>query len=106
MRLGIVRGRVVLNLCTPALAGVRLVIVEPLTASNLAARNGLGGGKALVAVDQIGAAEGQTVGFVEGREAANPWWPLDAPVDAYCAVVADQVDFRPPDLASPPEERK
>jgi microcompartment protein CcmK/EutM len=103
--LGIVRGRVVLNLCTPALAGVRLVIVEPLTVSNLAARNGLGGGKALVAVDQIGAAEGQTVGFVEGREAANPWWPHDAPVDAYCAVVADQVDFRP-DLSSPPEERK
>jgi microcompartment protein CcmK/EutM len=104
VRLGIVRGRVVLNLCTPALTGVRLVIVEPLTASNLAARNGLGGGKALVAVDQIGAAEGQMVGFVEGREAANPWWPNDAPVDAYCAVVADHVDFRPPDLAS--EERK
>jgi microcompartment protein CcmK/EutM len=73
------------------------VIVEPVTAANLAARNGLGGGKALVAADHLGAGPGEMVAFVEGREAANPYWPGKAPVDAYCALVAKAVDFRPPD---------
>ena len=95
MRLGVVRGRVVLNLAEPSLAGERLVIVEPVTASNLAAANGAGGGKALVAVDRLGAAEGQMVAFVEGREAANPWWPRQAPVDAFCSLIVESVDFRP-----------
>jgi ethanolamine utilization protein EutN len=93
MRLGIVRGKVVLNLAAESLRGARLVIVEPVTAANLAARNGLGGGVPLVAVDLLGSAEGQLVAFVEGREAANPWWPESAPVDAYCALIADSVDF-------------
>ena len=97
MRLGIVRGRVVLNAAISSLRGIRLVIVEPVTAANLAARNGLGGGKALVAADHLGAGHGQMVAFVEGREAANPYWPGKAPVDAYCALVAEWVDFRPPD---------
>ena len=97
MRLGIVRGRVVLNVSIPALKGVRLVIVEPVTACNLAARNGQGGGKALVAADHLWAGHGQMVGFVEGREAANPYWPGKAPVDAYCSLVVESYDFRPPE---------
>jgi hypothetical protein len=36
------------------------------------------------------------VGFVEGRTAANPYLPLDVPVDAYCALIVDHVDFQPP----------
>ncbi len=35
------------------------------------------------------------IGFVEGREAANPWWPGKAPVDAYCSLIVDTVDYRP-----------
>ncbi len=104
MRLGIVRGSVVLSVADPALRGVRLVIVEPVTAPELAAGSGVGGGKPLVAVDQLNAAEGQMVAFVEGREAANPWWPEVAPVDAYCAVIAEAVDFRP--WQTSVEERK
>jgi microcompartment protein CcmK/EutM len=50
-----------------------------------------------VAVDTLGAAEGQMVAFVEGREAASPWWPNQAPVDACCAVIVESVDFRPED---------
>lgn len=100
MRLGIVRGRVVLNLCVPQLKGLRLVMLEPVSAANLAAKNGTGGGKALIAVDHLGAAPGQLVGFVEGREAANPFWPGKAPVDAYCALVVDDYTFRPPDVSN------
>jgi microcompartment protein CcmK/EutM len=100
MRLGIVRGRVVLNVAVPALRGLRLLIVDPVTAPNLAAGNGLGGGKPLVAADQLGAGSGQMVAFVEGREAANPFWPDRVPVDAYCALLVESVDFRPPDELS------
>ncbi len=106
MRLGIVRGRVVLNVAIPALTGVRLVIVEPVTADNLAERNGLGGGKSLVAADHLAAGQGQMVGFVEGREAANPYWPSKAPVDAYCSLVVENYDFRPPAEARINEAKK
>jgi microcompartment protein CcmK/EutM len=96
VRLGIVRGRVVLSVSVPALKGVRLVMLEPVTAANLAARNGQGGGKALIAADPLGAGAGEMVGFVEGSEAANPWWPERMPVDATCALVAESYIFRPP----------
>ena len=106
MRLGIVRGRVVLNVAVPSLRGVRLVIVDPVTAPNLAAGNGLGGGKPLVVADHLAAGQGQMVAFVEGREAANPYWPGKAPVDAYCSLVVDAVDFRPPGGPSTDEVKK
>lgn len=96
MRLGIVRGSVVLSAAVPALRGTRLVIVEPVTAGNLGLNNGLGGGKAVIAADQLGPGVGQMVGFVEGRTAANPFSPVDVPVDAYCALIVDQIDFQPP----------
>jgi microcompartment protein CcmK/EutM len=96
MRLGIVRGHVVLHTAVPELRGTRLVIVEPVTAASLAAGHGEGGGKALVVADHLDPGPGQLVGFVEGREAANPYWPGKAPVDAYCALLVDAADFRPP----------
>jgi ethanolamine utilization protein EutN len=92
MRLGIIRGHLTLNLAVDALRGQTLVIVEPMTMENLRAAKGLGGGKALVAVDQLGAAEGQMVAFTEGREASNPYWPGAVPVDAYCALIVDKID--------------
>jgi ethanolamine utilization protein EutN len=84
----------------PALRGQRLVIVEPVTAKNLAAGTQAGGGKALIAVDRLGAAEGQMVAFTEGREAANPFWPDAAPVDAYCALIVKSAEFVPPESAA------
>jgi microcompartment protein CcmK/EutM len=94
MRLGIARGHVTLNLAVESLRGKTLLIVEPVTHENLRAANGLGGGKALVAVDLLGAAEGQMVAFTEGREAANPFWPDAVPIDAYCALIVDSIDVR------------
>jgi ethanolamine utilization protein EutN len=94
MRLGIVRGHVTLNLALESLRGRTLLIVEPVTHENLCARNGLGGGKALVAVDLLGAAEGQMVAFTEGREAANPFWPDAVPIDACCGLIVDSIDVR------------
>jgi len=92
MRLGVVRGTVVLSLAVPELQGIRLAIVEPITRESLSSANP-GGGKPIVAADQLGAAHGQIVGFVEGRTAASPFYPSKVPVDAYCVLIADRVDY-------------
>lgn len=94
MRLGIVRGHVTLNLAVDSLKGETLAVVEPVTMENLRKANGKGGGKALIAVDPLGAADGQMVAFTEGREASNPFWPRAVPVDAYCALIVDTVDCK------------
>ncbi len=96
MRLGVVRGRVVLGLSEPGLQGAALLVVEPVTAANLGARNGEGGGRSLVAVDYLGAGPGDLVGVVEGSEAANAYYPAMAPVDAYCALIVRDYEFKPP----------
>jgi microcompartment protein CcmK/EutM len=109
MRLGIVRGQVVLCHAVPELLGTRLLVVEPITAENLAGANGRGGGKALIVADHLAPAEGQTIAFSEGREAANPYHPGKAPVDAYCALIVDRADFRPPAQEGPlpaPKDRR
>ena len=95
MRLGVVRGTVVLNHAVPSLMGVRLVILEPVTAERLAAGNP-GGGKCLIAADQLGPGVGQMVGFAEGRTAASPWYPNDIPVDAYCCLIVENLNYTPP----------
>ena len=97
MRLGLVRGHVVLSAFTPSLRGTRLLIVEPITASNLAVPGGRGGGKPLIVADQLAPSPGQRIAFVEGREGANPYWPDRVPVDAYCSLIVDSADFAEPD---------
>jgi microcompartment protein CcmK/EutM len=95
MRLGIVRGHVVLNVAVESLRGTRLLVVEPVTSGHLAAADGEGGGKMLVVADHLAPDVGQMIGFVEGREAANPYGRDGAPVDAYCALIVKSADYRP-----------
>jgi len=95
MRLGIVRGHVTINPALPAFRGKTLVVLEPVTMENIRAKNGLGGGKTLIAVDALGAAQGQLVAFTEGREAANPFWPDAVPVDAFCSLIVDSINIHP-----------
>ena len=96
MRFGIVRGVVVLSICDPGLTGTRFLVVEPVTAENLYEGSRKGGGKQLIVADRLGPGDGQMIAFVEGREAANPYWPDRAAVDAYCSLIVDTIDFRPP----------
>jgi microcompartment protein CcmK/EutM len=97
MRLCVVRGSVVLSSAVPSLRGKRLIIAEPITAERLRARTALGGGKALIVADQLNPGQGQIIGVVEGRTAANPYAPDDVPVDAYCALIVQNLDYRPPE---------
>jgi len=92
MRLGIVRGHVTLTPTMQSLRSRTLAILEPVTMENLRARNSQGGGKSLVAIDELGAATGQMVAFTEGREASNPFWPDPVPVDAYLSLIVDSYD--------------
>ncbi len=94
-------GHMVLSLAVPSLAGTRLLLVEPVTSDHLAAADGSGGGKMLVVADHLAPAVGQVIGFVEGREAANPYGREGAPVDAYCALIVKATDYRPLPASAP-----
>jgi hypothetical protein len=50
----------------------------------------------LIVADHLGPGLGQMIAFTEGSEAANPYWPKMVPVDAYCALIVNQLDYRPP----------
>jgi microcompartment protein CcmK/EutM len=101
MRLGMVIGLVVLSRALPSLRGTSLLLVEPVTAANLAARNGRGGGRTFVVADQLSPAAGQMIAVVEGSEAANPY-PAPTPVDAFCALIVHDYVFHPPEAADKP----
>jgi microcompartment protein CcmK/EutM len=96
--MGYVRGKVVLSLLDEGLVGTRFLIVEPITSENLSVADGQGGGKQLIVADHLAPNEGEMIAFVEGREAANPYWPGKAPVDAYCSLIVDTVDYHPPQV--------
>lgn len=96
MRLGIVRGQVVLSLAAPSLAGTTLLLVELVTAENLEARDGRSDGRFLVVADHLAPGQGALIGIVEGSEAANAYYPAAAPVDAYCSLVVRDYEFTPP----------
>lgn len=93
MRIGIVRGSLTLSLGSESLRGRRLVIFEPVTIESLRANKFPQNGKTLVVIDDLGVAHGQLAAFTEGPEAARPFGPALAPVDAYCALIIDAIHF-------------
>ncbi len=97
MKLGAVIGRVTLSVTVPALEGGRWLIVSPLTREQYksgAPAPSISKEPSLVVYDDLGAGVGQTIGFVEGREAASPF-EKPAPVDAINAALVDEIFFNP-----------
>ena len=98
MRLGTVIGRVTLSVTVPPLLGARWLIVSPFTRDHFQrgadAPTGLSKEPSLVVYDDLGGAVGQSIGFVEGREAACPF-EQPTPVDAINAALVDKVFYRP-----------
>jgi microcompartment protein CcmK/EutM len=98
MKLGSVIGRVTLNKTVPALAGGRWLIISPFTREHyqrgMDTPPGMSKDPSLVVYDDLGGGVGQTIGYVEGREAAQP---VDAPtpVDAINAALVDEVFYSP-----------
>ena len=91
MRLGKTIGTVTLVQPHATMRGGVLRLVVPLATADLAA--GDGPAEPLVAWDDLGAGDGQLVAFSEGGEAAQPFRPLDKPVDAYIAALIDHLDI-------------
>ena len=83
MQLARVVGEVVATIKDANLSGIKMLVVQPIAAS------GEDAGRALVALDSIGAGVGEHVFFVKGREAAFPFYPAEPPADATVIGIVD-----------------
>ena len=83
MNIGRVIGDVVATRKDPNLTGHKLLIVQPLTPDRQPA------GRPVVAVDAVGAGDGEEVFFVRGREASFPFHPIEVPTDAGIVGIVD-----------------
>lgn len=86
MHLARVTGEVVATIKDANLTGLKLLVLQPLTAGGEPA------GRTLVAADSVGAGVGERVFFVRGREAAFPFYPVEAPTDATIVGIVDATD--------------
>jgi ethanolamine utilization protein EutN len=87
MQLAKVIGDVVMTRKDESLVGIKLLIVQPLTAERQPM------GRPLVAVDAVGAGVGEEVFFVRGKEASFPFYPAEPPVDAGIVGIVDHWDL-------------
>ena len=87
MQLARVIGDVVMSVKDQNLAGIKLLLLQPLTTDRQPA------GRPLVAVDSVGAGVGEEVFFVRGREASFPFYPAEPPVDAGIVGIVDHWDL-------------
>lgn len=98
MKLGTVIGRVTFSKLEPSLIGGRFLVVSPWGrgqfAAGLDAPMTLSKDPSLVVYDDIGGGVGQVIGYVEGREAAQPF-PQPTPVDAINAALVDEMFYSP-----------
>ncbi len=98
MKLGSVIGRVTLSKCVRELEGGRWLIVSPFTREHFqtgtTAPSGLSKDSSLVVYDNLGGGIGQTIGYIEGREAAQPFDP-PVPIDAINAALVDNIFYSP-----------
>ena len=83
MQIARVTGEVVSTMKDASLVGLKLLVLQPLSAS------GEPSGRTLVALDSVGAGVGENVFFVRGREAAFPFYPAEPPTDAAVIGIVD-----------------
>jgi len=83
MQVARVVGDVVATRKDESLSGLTLLVLQPIDPA------GQPVGRTLVAADASGAGVGEQVFFVRGREAAFPFLPIEAPVDATIVGIVD-----------------
>jgi microcompartment protein CcmK/EutM len=97
VRLGTVIGRVTLSKTVDELRGARWLVVSPFTRDEFAGAAklpALSKEPSLVVYDDLGGAVGQTIGYIEGREAAMPF-DRPTPIDAIDAALVDDIFYSP-----------
>jgi ethanolamine utilization protein EutN len=82
-------GDVVATMKDGALAGHKLLVLQPIAADRTPV------GRTLVAADAVGAGVGEHVFFVRGREASYPFLPAQVPVDACVVGIVDEWTIGP-----------
>jgi microcompartment protein CcmK/EutM len=87
VQLARVIGDVVVTRKDENLAGIALLVLQPIAA------DGSPAGRTLVAVDSMGAGVGETVFFVRGKEASFPFYPTEVPADAGIVGIVDHWDL-------------
>lgn len=87
MILGRVIGNVVATMKNASLTGQRLLLVQPID------RHGQNKGKAIVALDSVGAGAGETVYWCRGKEASFPFLPAEVPTEATIVGIVDVVNI-------------
>jgi ethanolamine utilization protein EutN len=87
MILGRVIGTVVATIKNSSLDGKRLLVVQPID------RHGRDTGKAVVALDAVGAGTGERVYWCRGKEASLPFLPEEVPVEATVVAIVDEVNI-------------
>ena len=83
MQLARVIGNVVATRKDTNLTGLKLLVIQPLTPRREPA------GRPFVATDSVGAGVGEEVFFIRGREAAYPFYPMEAPTDMTIVGIVD-----------------
>jgi hypothetical protein len=98
MKLGTVIGRVTLSKTLKPLEGGRYLLVSPFSREQFAAGLDtlpcMGNDPSLVVYDDLGGAPGHVIGYVEGREAAQPF-DVPPPIDAINAALVDEMFYSP-----------
>lgn len=98
MKLGTVIGRVTLSQGVPELVGARWLIVSPFTREHFQRGTetpaGMSKDASLVVYDNLGGGMGQTIGYIEGREATQPF-DTPPPIDAINAALVDEIFYKP-----------
>ena len=87
MILGRVIGNVVCTIKHPGLTGCKMLIVQPID------RKGRAKGRAIVALDSVGAGTGETVYWCRGREASFPFLPTEVPTEAAIVGIVDSINI-------------
>ena len=99
MRIGHVIGKVTMNIQEEAFRGGRWLVINPVDTNQLNSCIGkqpdLTKQPSLVIYDNIGAGEGDIVGFVEGAEATAPF-DGPTPIDAISLAIFDTLNYVAP----------
>jgi ethanolamine utilization protein EutN len=86
MILGRVIGKVVATMKNESLHGQRLLIVQPIDP------HGRDKGKAVVALDSVGAGAGEIVYWCRGKEASFPFLPTEVPTETTIVGIVDEIN--------------
>ena len=87
MQLGRVIGNVVCTMKDANLAGKKLLVVQPVD------RHGREKGRALIAIDSVGAGTGELIYWCRGKEASFPFLPEEVPTEATIVGIVDEINL-------------